>query len=220
MSMALDSEVARQLHEAGVVAVLIVDRVEDAVPLAEALLRGGIRAMELTLRTPVALDALRAIRREVPAMLAGVGTILTPEQVDAVVEAGGAFGVAPGFNPRVVGRAGEVGLPFAPGIATPTDIELAVEAGCRLLKYFPAQSLGGLKHLKGMAAPYQHLNIRYFPLGGINSGNLADYLASPLVHAVGGSWLAPRDVIIEGGWDRIAATAREATDQVLEIRAR
>lgn len=220
MSMALDSEAARRVYEAGVVAVLVVDREEDAVPLAEALMRGGIRAMELTLRTPAALGGLRAIRRAVPEMIAGVGTVLTPEQVDQVLDAGAAFGVAPGLNPRVVARAREIGLPFAPGIATPTDIELAVEMGCRLLKYFPAQSLGGLKRLKDMDAPYHHLDLRYIPLGGIHAENMADYLASPLIHAVGGSWLAPRDVILEGGWDRIAAAAREAADRVREIRSR
>lgn len=220
MSLALDSELARCLWDAGVVAVLVVDREEDAVPLAEALLAGGVQAMELTLRTPAALSALRAIRRDVPDMVAGVGTILSPEQVDQVVEAGGSFGVSPGYNPRVVAHAQAVGLPFAPGIATPSDIELAIESGCRLLKYFPARSLGGLARLNDMAAPYRHLGIRYVPLGGVTIDNLAEYLGSPLIHAVGGSWLAPREAVAGQDWNRVSAVAREAADRVREVRAR
>ncbi len=207
-----------ELESAGVLAVLKIDDVADAVPLAKALLSGGIRAMELTLRTEVALDALRAIRKDAPEMLVGVGTVLSPEQVQQVVAEGAAFGVSPGTNPQVVEAALKCGLPFAPGIATPTDIEVAVALGCRLLKFFPAGSCGGLTHLRNMAVPFQHLGVKYIPLGGVNQSNLAEFLSEPLVAAVGGSWLAPPQTIAEKDWNRIEQIAREASGTVAAIR--
>lgn len=219
MSIELNSELGQHIAEAGIIAVLVIDRETDAVPLARALLDGGVRVMELTLRTPAALPALKAICRDVPEMLAGIGTILTPEQVDHAVDAGAAFGVAPGFNPRVLQRATDRGLPFGPGIMTPSDIEGAVEMGCRVLKYFPAETCGGLRHLKSMAAPYQHLGLRYIPLGGMNTTNLGTYICDPLIAAVGGSWLAPRAQINANQWDSITATARDAVRLIADARA-
>lgn len=218
MSITLESTLGRQIADSGVIAVLVIDREEDAVPVARALLAGGVRAMELTLRTPAALGALRAIKAGVPEMLAGIGTILAPDQVDAVVKAGGAFGVSPGCNPRVLARARELGLPFAPGIATPSDVEQALEFGSRLLKLFPAESLGGLKYLKDLAAPYVHLGVKFIPLGGVSAANLSSYLAEPLVAAVGGSWLAPRPVIQQQDWHTITETARAAVAIVRAAR--
>jgi 2-dehydro-3-deoxyphosphogluconate aldolase/(4S)-4-hydroxy-2-oxoglutarate aldolase len=210
--------VRQRIEETAVIAVLVIDEVEDAVPVAEALLAGGIQAMELTLRTPAAIDALRVVVQRVPEMMPGIGTILTPEQVDQVAEAGAAFGVAPGLNRRVVQRAQAVGLPFAPGVATPSDLETALELGCRDVKFFPAEPSGGLAYLKSMAAPYAHLGVRFVPRGGLNSNNLADYLNSPLVMAVGGSWLAPRDLIREQNWEAIADRAKQATEIVRQSR--
>jgi 2-dehydro-3-deoxyphosphogluconate aldolase/(4S)-4-hydroxy-2-oxoglutarate aldolase len=175
--------------------------------------------MELTLRTPKAIDALIRIRAEVPEMTAGVGTILTTDQVDQVIDAGAAFGVSPGVNPRVISHAQERGLPFAPGVCTPSDIEQALSLGCNVLKYFPAESSGGLKHLESMGAPYAHLGLTYIPLGGVNLGNLAQYLGSPMICAVGGSWLAPRGLIEAEKWDEIQENAREAAALVARIRA-
>lgn len=210
ISPLFDQALAEKISASGVVAVLVVDDVKDAVPLARALLEGGVDVMELTLRTPAALDALKVIRREVPEMLAGIGTILSPEQLRAAREAGAAFGVAPGCNPRVLAAAREEGFPFAPGIATPTDIEMALEHGCRLLKFFPAEQLGGLSHLRAMAAPYAHLGVRYLPLGGLTAANAAAYLQDPLIAAIGGSWIAPRDLIKSGDWPKITANAHGA----------
>ena len=204
------TKVWERVQAAGVVAVLVIDRAEDAIPLAEALLAGGVDAMELTLRTPSALDALAAIRARVPAMMAGVGTILTPAQVRQVVEAGGSFGVAPGTNPRVLEEAARVGLPFGPGVCTPSDVERALEYDCRVLKFFPAEPSGGLPFLQSMAAPYGHLGLRYVPLGGVTEANAGRYLADPLVAAVGGSWLAPRSAVQQGRWDEIRASAARA----------
>jgi 2-dehydro-3-deoxyphosphogluconate aldolase / (4S)-4-hydroxy-2-oxoglutarate aldolase len=194
-----------------VIAVLIVDDLADAVPLAETLLEGGITAMELTLRTPVALDALQAIREKVPEMVAGVGTVLTREQVRQVKSAGAAFAVAPGMNPNVLDEAAKQGLPFAPGVATPSDIEAALEFGCRIMKFFPAVPSGGLDYLKSMAAPYLHLGLQFIPLGGLNEDNVQDWLESPLVCAVGGSWIAPRKLIQEKNRAEIRRRAEAAT---------
>jgi 2-dehydro-3-deoxyphosphogluconate aldolase/(4S)-4-hydroxy-2-oxoglutarate aldolase len=219
MKPAFDPNLQTRLETAGVVAVLVIDRAEDGPPLAKALLAGGVDGMELTLRTPVALDALRAIRAEVPQMLAGIGTILTPEQVGEVVAAGGAFGVSPGTNPRVLDAAVKAGLSFAPGIAVPSDVERALEFGCRLLKFFPAEASGGLAYLKAMAAPYAHLGVKFMPLGGLTEKNMAAYLADRSIAALGGSWLAPRDLIQKQDWAAITVRASAARAIVTATRA-
>jgi len=212
-------ELAGRIARCGVVAVLVVDDPAHGVPLAKALLDGGIDCMELTLRTPAALEALRCIRRDLPQMLAGVGTVLTPDQVRAVVEAQGAFAVAPGTNVSVLQAAAAAGLPFAPGIATPSDLETALEQGCREVKFFPAQACGGLSYLKNMAAPYAHLGVRYIPLGGLTVASVAEYLADPMVLALGGSWLAPRPTIQAQKWGEITAAAAAARAAVDALRA-
>ncbi len=194
-----------------VIAVLVIDDAADAVPLAQALIAGGIGAMELTLRTPAALDALRQIREQVPEMTAGTGTVLTCEQVREVKAAGAQFAVAPGLNRRVLEAAAAEDLPFAPGIATPSDIEAALELDCRVMKLFPAVPLGGLEYLKSIAAPYLHLGVQFIPLGGLNEQNLREWISSPLVCAVGGSWIAPRDLIREKAWAEITRRAQAAS---------
>jgi len=212
----LRPRVVPRIETFGVIAVLVVDRAEDAVPLAKALLAGGVGVMELTLRTPAALVALKAIRASVPEMIAGVGTILTPAQVQAAKDAGAAFGVAPGMNPRVLAAARAAGLSFAPGITTPSDIEAALECGCRLLKFFPCEASGGLPYLKNIAAPYAHLGLKYVPLGGLNEKNMAGYLSEPIVGALGGSWLAPRELI--GDWKAITARCAAASEIIASLR--
>lgn len=201
-----------------VVAVLVVDEVTSAVPLAKTLLENGVGCMELTLRTPCAVEALRVIRQEVPEMIAGVGTILTRNQVRAVKNADAAFGVAPGLNRKVLEEAERLELPFAPGIATPSEIETALEHGCRTMKFFPAQSLGGLAYLQCMAAPYQHLDLKFIPLGGLSEATLQSWLESPLVCAVGGSWIAPQKLIQEKNWTEIGARAAAAVAIANEIK--
>lgn len=211
-------EIQSRLYRTGVVAVLVIDRAEDAVPVARALLAGGIDCIELTLRTNAAMDALRLIRDQVPEILVGVGTILTPQQVRDVHAAGAAFGVAPGLNPRVVAEAARIGLPFSPGICTPTDIELALELGCRVLKFFPAEPSGGLNYLRSVAAPYAHLGVKYIPLGGVSAANAEQYLKDPSILALGGSWLASREVIERQDWQAITASAAEASAIVRRVR--
>lgn len=207
-------DIREKLRQVGAIAVLVVDDVQSAVPLAKALVRGGITAMELTLRTDAAIDALCAIREVVPEMLAGIGTILTTQQVDEVLAAGAAFGVSPGLNRQVVEHAQNKGLPFGPGIMTPSDIEQSIELGCTTLKFFPAESSGGIQHLISMAAPYQHLNLDFIPLGGVSPQNMSDYLSCPLVSAIGGSWIAHRSLIQSGDWNAIERNAKEAREIV------
>lgn len=210
-----DPSLAEKISAAGVVAVLVIDEAKDAVPLARALIEGGVGVMELTLRTPSAIEALKEIRREVPEMVAGIGTILTVDQLHAAREAGASFGVSPGCNPRLLKAAREAGLSFGPGIATPSDIEAALEHGAKLLKFFPAEQLGGLSYLRAMAAPYAHLGLRYLPLGGLTAANAGSYLNDPLIAAIGGSWIAPRDVIKARDWSVIESNARAARQLVL-----
>ncbi len=218
MSTTTAEEVYAKLEAAGVLAVLMIDNVDDAVPLAETLLEGGIQAMELTLRTDAAIGALREIKKRTPEMLVGIGTILTPEQAKQVSDEGAAFGVSPGMNPRVVQAALDCGLPFAPGIVTPSDVEAALELGCRRLKFFPAEVSGGLTYLRNMSPPYNHLGVKYIPLGGVNQANLAEYLSEPLVAAVGGSWLAPKQAIADNDWACIKGLAQAASKTVQEVR--
>jgi 2-dehydro-3-deoxyphosphogluconate aldolase/(4S)-4-hydroxy-2-oxoglutarate aldolase len=197
-----------------VVAGFSVDRVDHAVPLAKALLAGGIGAIELTLRTPAAMKAVKAICAQVPEMLTGVGTILTPEQVLEVQQAGADFGVSPGMNPRVIKAAQEAGLPFAPGIATPSELEAAIEFGCRFVKFFPAEASGGVPYLRSMSAPYRHLGMQYFPLGGLNANNMLAYLKEPNVPAIGGSWIVKKDRVERADWAGISARARDVVKAV------
>ncbi len=220
MKSQFDEPLLDKIEQCGIIAVLVIDDEDHAIPVAKALLDGGITAMELTLRTPAALGALRNIRREIPEMIAGIGTVLTTEQIQMVHDAGGQFAVAPGTNPRVIQAAQKIGLPFAPGIATPSDIETAVELGCRELKFFPAEPSGGLTFLKSMAAPYAHLGLRYVPLGGVNADNLATYMSNPLIMAVGGSWLAKRDAINSEDWSGIRDRAAQAVEIVKQARAK
>lgn len=209
---------ADTLKSKGVIAVMVIDDADDAVPVARTLIEGGVTAMELTLRTPAAMDALARIIAEVPEMQAGVGTILTPEQVAQVKASGADFGVSPGLNRRVVEAAIAAGLPFAPGFSTASEIEAAVELGCKVLKFFPAENLGGLKYLDSVNAPYGHLGLGYIPLGGLNAQNLAAWLEKDYILAVGGSWIAPRNLIARKDWDSIRANASQAMKIFRDVR--
>lgn len=217
-SLFSDNALSR-LRKTGVIAVLVVDNPQRAVKLARALLAGGVDIMELTLRTSAALDCLKAVTSEVPEMMAGAGTVIFPEQVDQVLAAGAAFGVSPGTNANVIRHAINKGLPFAPGVMTPTDVDVAVQCGCRELKFFPAELAGGLKMLDSIKAPYAHLGLKYIPLGGVTTQNLPSYLKDPDIIAVGGSWLAKKDMIDSERWDEITAAAREARTIAQSIRS-
>jgi 2-dehydro-3-deoxyphosphogluconate aldolase/(4S)-4-hydroxy-2-oxoglutarate aldolase len=207
-----------RLQSTGAVAVVIIDEPRHAEPLAAALLEGGIDLIELTLRTPSALEGIRRIRQAFPTVGIGAGTLLEPSQVQAAVEAGATFGVAPGLNPDVVRAARDCGLPFAPGVCTPSEIERALGLGCGLLKYFPAETLGGARHLRITTSPFSHLGVRYMPLGGITLQTAESYLREPSVIALGGSWIAPRELITGGNWGLIRENARAVREMVDNLR--
>ena len=214
----MDEELCHKIYRSGVIAVLVIDDVKAAKSLAYALLEGGVNIMELTLRTPAAMDALAEIKSNIPEMMVGIGTVLTPDQVKQIGKLGAAFGVAPGLNPEVVRTAQKEGLPFIPGIVTPSEIECAIGLGCNVLKYFPAEAVGGLSYLKSMANPYTYLGLKYVPLGGLNQGNFRTYLEFPSVLAVGGSWIAKRDVIQKNDWKTVTNNARQASEVVKSLR--
>lgn len=218
MGKLIPDKMEKRIEEAGIIAVLVIEDSSKAVKLAQTLVNSGITAMELTLRTETALDSLKQIADTVPDMLAGAGTVLTTAQVNEVKAAGGDFAVAPGLNPKVMHAAIEASVPYAPGICIPSEIEAAVEAGCRVLKYFHAEGMGGLKYLKGINNPYQYLKLRYIPLGGVNIDNMRAYLESPEIIALGGSWIAPAKLINAGDWDAIARNADEAVKIMNEVR--
>lgn len=204
------AELVLALTRSRLLPAAVIDDPAHAVPLARALLAGGIRLMEVAFRNAHAADCLRRIRGEVPEMLVGAGTLLTPSQVDAARQAGAAFGVTPGFNPRVARHAVATGFALAPGVLTPGEIEQALELGCPTVKLFPADAAGGPGFIQAIAAPYAHTPLRLVPLGGVGEHNLVSYLRAPLVVAVGGSWLTDRRLAAAGRWGEITAVARRA----------
>ena len=199
--------------------VVALDSVEQALPLADALIAGGLPIVEVTFRTAAAADVIRLLKQERPELLIGAGTVLSEANVKAAVDAGAEFAVAPGLNPAIVRQAQEAGLPFVPGVATPTDIEGALALGGRLLKFFPAEALGGVGMLKAMSAPYAHLGVQFVPTGGVNAGNLATYLEVPTVLAVGGTWIAKKDECAAGKNSVIADRCREIAGIVGKLGA-
>ena len=211
------SEVYASLGALGVVPVVAIDDAAAALPLADALIAGGLGIAEITFRTAAAAEVIRTLNAERPDLLVGTGTILNVEDLRRAHECGAAFGVAPGFNPKVVAEADKLGFPFAPGVMTPSDVEGALGMGLDVLKFFPAEAAGGLKLLKSLAAPYGHLGVKFIPTGGINVSNASAYLESPVVLAVGGSWVARRSDIAEGNWDTIEANARAVVEMVASL---
>ena len=190
----------------------VIEAPELAVPLARALLAGGLDVMEVTFRNPHAAECVRRIRAEVPGMTVGAGTLLTSDQLRAAREAGAQFGVSPGFNLRLVRHAVEEQFPFVPGVLTPGEMEQSMELGCPLVKFFPAAAGGGPAFIRAIAAPYAHTALRLVPLGGIGEDNLSSYLALPLVAAVGGSWLTDAKLTAAAAWSEITLRTRRALE--------
>ena len=213
----LDS-VFQNIARAGVVPVIVIESAEAALPLADALAEGGLPLVEVTFRTPAAAAAIEQIRRHRPEMLVGAGTLVTEASLEAAVACGARFGVAPGLNPRRIEQARQRGLPFVPGVCTPSDIERALELDCRLLKFFPAEASGGVDMLKALAAPYGHLGVQFMPTGGVSVTNLPAYLASNAVAAVAGTWIATKADLAEGRWQQIRDRCRQAVEIVAKLR--
>jgi 2-dehydro-3-deoxyphosphogluconate aldolase/(4S)-4-hydroxy-2-oxoglutarate aldolase len=196
------------LDLAPVVPVVVVQDAADAVPLARALVAGGLPAIEVTLRTPAALDAVRAIAGEVPDAVVGAGTVITPDRVTASVAAGARFLVSPGWTDVLLAAMRESGVPFLPGVSTTSEVVALLERGVREMKFFPAEAAGGTAYLKSLAGPLPQA--RFCPTGGIGPGNAPEYLALPNVGCVGGTWMLPEDAIVTRRWGRVEALAREA----------
>ncbi|WP_367130889.1 bifunctional 4-hydroxy-2-oxoglutarate aldolase/2-dehydro-3-deoxy-phosphogluconate aldolase [Saccharothrix sp. HUAS TT1] len=192
-----------------VIPVVVVDDAEHAVPLARALLRGGVRVIELTLRTPAALAAIERVAAEVPGIVIGAGTVTAPEHAEQAAKAGAAFLVTPGSTDRVLDAAEDTGLPFLPGAATVSEAMRLAERGLTSLKFFPAEAAGGVDYLKSIGGPLPGL--RFCPTGGITPATAPNYLALANVGCVGGSWLAPKDALVSGDWARIEELARAAS---------
>jgi 2-dehydro-3-deoxyphosphogluconate aldolase/(4S)-4-hydroxy-2-oxoglutarate aldolase len=209
------------LDSLGGLALVPVVKIEDAgqaVRLARALQDGGLPCVEITFRTEAAEEAIQAIRATLPEIITGAGTVLTVDQARAAVQAGAQFIVAPGFNPKVVDWCLKNEVPITPGVVTPTEIDMALAVGIRILKFFPAQAMGGIPVLEAIAAPYG--GVKFIPTGGINAANLPAYLALPMVHACGGSWMVKPDLIAAGRFSDIVRLTQEAMAIVHQVRGR
>ena len=213
MKLTMPQNIQDTLEKKGIIAVLEIENKEDAVPVTKALLEGGVSAIELALRTPAAEPSIALIAENVSDILIGIGTIIEKGQASRVKKQSGVcFGVSPGLNPEIIKEAIDADLPFAPGIATPSELEQALSLGCRVVKFFPAEPMGGLNYLKSMNAPYKHLNVKYIPLGGVSVNNLADYAAFNDILCIGGSWIANRELIKAKDWKEISRRSREAKE--------
>ncbi|MDY6077444.1 bifunctional 4-hydroxy-2-oxoglutarate aldolase/2-dehydro-3-deoxy-phosphogluconate aldolase [Mobiluncus sp.] len=204
------------LAENPIVPVVVLDRVEDAVPTARALLEGGIKSAEVTFRTPVAVDCIAAIFREVPEITVGAGTVVNKEQARRAVDAGAKFLVSPGVSKEVAKAAAEANVPLLPGIANPTDIMATLKWGLEVVKFFPASALGGLGLLKAFAGPFPQM--KFMPTGGVNPDNLGEWLSAPFVPAVGGSWMVSAKLVHAADFAQITRLSAEAIAKVKEIR--
>ena len=210
------NEVLMKIGQMGIVPVVVLNDVNKAVPLAQSLRNGGLPRAEVTFRTEAAQQCIAEISKNFPQMFVGAGTVLTTEQVDRAVDAGAKFIVSPGFNPKVVEYCIKKGYPVTPGIMTPTELEMALEFGLDVVKFFPAENAGGLKMIKAMAAPYTKM--KFMPTGGINPQNVREYLQCDKILACGGSWMVKGDLINSGNFAEIEKLTKEASQIVKEIR--
>ena len=206
-------DILQKIEALGIVPVVKINRAEQAVPLCKALCAGGLPVAEITFRTECAAQAIQAARAALPDMLLGAGTVLTTGQVQSAMEAGAQFIVTPGFNPEVVDFCLEKGIAVFPGCPTTSDMEQAIARGLKVVKFFPAEAMGGLKFIKAVSAPYGQL--KFMPTGGVNESNLIDYLAFDKVVACGGSWMVPGDLVEKGAFDEIERLTRSAVQKML-----
>ena len=206
------------LGKAGIIPVIVIEREEQAVPLAQALVKGGLPVLEVTFRTPAAAGAIAAIKREVPEAVLGAGTLLTPAMVKAAKAAGAVFGVAPGFDPVVMAAAKAEGLPMCPGIATASELSQALTAGCTMVKFFPAEAAGGVKMIKNLLGAFCFTGVKFMPTGGVKLENVADYLAVPEIVCCGGTWIVPKDALAAGDYSVIEKLAADAAALVKKLR--
>ena len=206
-------DVLKRLAQSGVVPVVVLEDAKDAVPTAKAMLAGGIDVMEITFRTAAAADSIKAVARECPDMVVGAGTVINLEQCKLAVECGAKFIVSPGYDEETVAWCCDNGVPVTPGCVTPTEIMMALKHGLKVLKFFPANVYGGLSAIKSLAGPFG--GVKFIPTGGVNAQNLAEFISSPYIHAVGGSWICPKADIAAGNFDKITALCKEARKTLL-----
>ena len=209
-------DLAERFHEVGVVPVVVLEDAKDAVPLAQALVEGGLPCAEVTFRTAAAEESIRLMAEKFPEMLVGAGTVLTTEQVDAAVKAGAKFIVSPGFDPEIVDYCLEKDIPVLPGCISPSEVAQAVKRGLKTVKFFPAEQAGGLPMIKAMAAPYTM--VKFMPTGGINPENVKDYLAFNKIFACGGSWMVKNTLVENQEFDKICELSKEAVTIAKSIR--
>lgn len=207
------NQVLEKIQKLGIVPVVVLNDVQDAIPVAKALCDGGLPVAEVTFRTDAAEESIRVMKQNFPEMLVGAGTVLTTEQAERAINAGAEFIVSPGFNPTVVKYCLEKGVPMTPGCNNPSAMEGALELGLDVVKFFPAEASGGLKAIKAMAAPY--VNLKFMPTGGINEKNINEYLAFPKIIACGGSWMVSGDLVKNKEFDKITELTREAVMTVM-----
>lgn len=208
--------IEERFEDFGVVPVVVLDDVKDALPLAKALTEGGLPCAEVTFRTEAAEESIKVMAEAYPDMVVGAGTVLTIEQVDAAVKAGAKFIVSPGFDPEIVDYCLEKEIPIFPGCVTPSEVAQAVKRGLKVVKFFPAEPAGGVAMIKAMAAPYNQL--RFMPTGGIGTQNLKDYLEFDKIICCGGSWMVKADLIKNGEFDKICKLTKEAKELAKSIR--
>ena len=204
-------DIVETLGKARIIPVIVIEDEAQAVPLAKALVKGGLPVLEVTFRTQAAAGAIAAIRREVPEAVVGAGTLLTVDQLRAAKVAGAVFGVAPGFDPVVVAEAKTQELPFCPGVATASELSQALTAGCKMVKFFPAEAAGGVKMIKNLLGAFRFTGVKFMPTGGVKPTNVAEYLAVPEVVCCGGTWIVPKDALAAGDYAAIERLAAEAS---------
>ena len=209
-------DIAEKFQKLGVVPVVVLEDTKDAVPLAKALVEGGLPCAEVTFRTEAAEESIRLMTEQFPEMLVGAGTVLTREQVDTAVAAGAKFIVSPGFDPEIVDYCLEKEIPIFPGCVTPSEVAQAIKRGLKVVKFFPAEPAGGVAMIKAMAAPYNQL--RFMPTGGIGTQNLKDYLGFDKIICCGGSWMVKADLIQNGEFEKICNLTKEAKELAKSIR--
>ena len=217
--MNTQKDIIDTIHAFGVIPLTALDTVQDGLEVCEVLCRNGLPILEVTFRTAAAATTIRRAATEFPNMAIGAGTVLTVDDVQKAHDSGAKFAVSPGFNPKIVKRAMDIGLPFFPGVCTPTNIEQALDMGLTVLKYFPAEAAGGIPMLKAMCAPYKHKGVRFMPTGGISAANMGDYLAIPEVVAIGGSWIASKKLVEAKDWATMANEITAAKAAVIAARA-
>jgi 2-dehydro-3-deoxyphosphogluconate aldolase/(4S)-4-hydroxy-2-oxoglutarate aldolase len=211
-------ELFQTLKKYGVVPVIAIEAVDSALPLADALSEGGLPVAEITFRTTAGGEVIARIGKERPKVILGAGTVLSLENLRAAKASGARFGVAPGTNPDILAEAGRLGLPFIPGVVTPSEVEKALALGAKIQKFFPSEASGGLAMIKALAAPYGHTGVRFMPTGGVSLGNLEEYLKNEAVLCVGGTWIASKELIAAKKWDEIRDNCRRAMEIVAKVR--